>query len=170
MPATLTTPFDTERLFRDLWTGRVVRPAGRGIVDGFTPAADVYRDGDDIVARFDLPGVDPVDDVTVEVEGRKLVVSGTRRDGRTTDADGHTERQRVREVRFGAFRRVVTLARAASAENVSARYDAGVLEVTVAGVFTGTAPQRITVTTGAPAVVQADAPSEATHESQTVEG
>ena len=70
-------PLPTERLVRQLWT----RPSGAGVAPtGFAPAADVYREGDDLVARFDLPGVDPERDVTVELEGRRLVVRGERLD------------------------------------------------------------------------------------------
>ena len=76
-------PRPTERLGRQLWT----RPSGAGVAPtGFAPAADVYREGDDLVARFDLPGVDPERDVTVELEGRRLVVRGERRDQRVVEA------------------------------------------------------------------------------------
>jgi len=150
-----------DRLVRDLWTRPA--PAAR---TGFAPAADVYREGDDLVARFDLPGVDPERDVTVELEGRRLVVRGERRDQRVVEAPAEAEEtpegaeapaepvaaapgRRVREVRFGGFRRTVTLPKAADADAVRASYDAGVLVVTVAGVFAGRAPQRIEVTRAA---------------------
>ncbi|NDO88910.1 Hsp20/alpha crystallin family protein [Cellulosimicrobium composti] len=167
-------PLPTERVVRQLWT----RPAGAPVaLTGFAPAADVYRDGEDLVARFDLPGVDPERDVTVELEGRRLVVRGERRDQRITEApaaeavsdgeavtDGEAEGEqpeareeqaaapagrRVREVRFGEFRRTVTLPTAADADAVRASYDAGVLTVTVAGVFAGRTPRRIEVTRAA---------------------
>ncbi|WP_454042604.1 Hsp20/alpha crystallin family protein [Cellulosimicrobium sp. Marseille-Q8652] len=154
-----------DRLVRDLWA----RPAAPAQRDGYAPAADVYRDGDDLVARFDLPGVDPERDVTVELEGRRLVVRGERRDQRVVEVPEATDEpaegaeteapaeptaekptgRRVREVRFGEFRRTVTLPKAADAEAVRASYDAGVLTVTVAGVFAGRAPQRIEVTRAA---------------------
>ncbi|WP_277212115.1 Hsp20/alpha crystallin family protein [Isoptericola croceus] len=105
--------------------------------------ADVYRDGEDLVARFDLPGIDPAEDVTVEVVGRKLVVRGERKDHRTEDAEG----RRFSEVRYGEFRRVVPLPKAVDGDAVRASYDAGVLTVRVGGVFAGTTPQRIEVTT-----------------------
>ncbi|WP_265521601.1 Hsp20/alpha crystallin family protein [Oerskovia flava] len=140
MTATLTTPLvDVDRALR-LWTARSAAAS-----DGYSPAADVYQDGEDLVARFDLPGIDPAQDVTVEVEGRKLVVRGERKDQRTEESEG----RRVREVRFGEFRRVVTLPRTAEADAVRAAYDAGVLTITVAGVYAGTTPQRIEVTTNA---------------------
>ncbi|KZM33693.1 MULTISPECIES: Hsp20/alpha crystallin family protein [Oerskovia] len=138
MTTTLTTPAPAfDRALRDLLTARPVA--------GVPAHADVFQDGDDLVARFDLPGIDPAQDVTVEVEGRKLVVRGERKDERAEETEG----RRVREVRYGAFHRVVTLPQATSADAISARYDAGVLTVTVAGVYAGTTPQRIEVTTSA---------------------
>ncbi|ROS79162.1 Hsp20/alpha crystallin family protein [Cellulomonas sp. PhB143] len=170
------TPFgDIDRLVRDLWTPRgAATSAPRGPA---SPAADLYRDGEDVVVRLDLPGIDPARDVTVEVEGRRLVVRGERRDllaekaaGAEGDApegtphedaaqeDEQTEdrsakgsgrQARVREVRYGAFRRVVTLPRPVDGDAVRATYDAGVLTLTVAGAYAGTTPQRIEVTTAA---------------------
>jgi len=163
MTTTRTGFTDVDRLVRDLWTTRTARPAARPET-GFSPAADVYRDGDDLVARFDLPGVDPASDVSVEVQGRRLVVSGERKDTRTDSAEG----ARVRETRYGSFRRVVTLPRTASGEDVSARYDAGVLTVTVGGVLAGPATHRVTVESGpAPVVEHAEtAPEESAEETQ----
>lgn len=123
---------------RDLWSPRLAD-------ENVWPAADVYRDGEDLVVRLDLPGVDPADDVTVELEGRRLVVRGERKDQRDSEARG----RRISEVRFGSFRRVVTLPRAVDGDAVRASYDAGVLTVTVPGAFAGTSPQRIEVTTAA---------------------
>lgn len=145
MTNTLTrNPFgDVDRLFRTLWT---VPSEVDGVeTRGFAPAADVFRDGENLVARFDLPGIDPAADVTVEVEGRRLVVRGERKDTRSEERDG----RRVREVRFGGFRRTLALPTAVDADAVSASYDAGVLSVTVAGAYAGTTPKRIEVTAGA---------------------
>ncbi|GAA2218559.1 Hsp20/alpha crystallin family protein [Promicromonospora sukumoe] len=116
-----------------------------GVSEGVVPAADVYREGEDLVARLDLPGVNPADDITVEVEGRKLVIRGERKDQRSEESEG----RRISEVRFGSFRRVVTLPKSVDGDVVTASYDAGVLTVTVPGVFAGTTPQRIEVTTAA---------------------
>jgi HSP20 family protein len=43
------------------------------------PSADVYRTGDGWLLKFDLAGVRP-EDVTVAVRGRRVSVSGVRRD------------------------------------------------------------------------------------------
>jgi HSP20 family protein len=124
---------------RDSWSPQLA------VNEGPMPPADVYREGEDLVARLDLPGVDPADDITVEVEGRKLVVRGERKDQRSEESEG----RRISEVRFGSFRRVVTLPKTVDGDAVRASYDAGVLTVTVPGVFAGTTPQRIEVTTTA---------------------
>ncbi|PSK98233.1 HSP20 family molecular chaperone IbpA [Haloactinopolyspora alba] len=135
MSRTLVPYTDVDRLFRSFWDV----PAARAAT--YAPAADVSRDGDDLVARFDLPGIDPEQDVTVELEGRKLVVRGERQDTREQDGDG----RRVREVRYGGFRRIVTLPGVVDPAAVSATYDAGVLTVTVAGAYSGSNPTRIEV-------------------------
>jgi HSP20 family molecular chaperone IbpA len=111
---------------------------------GFTPAAEVSRDGDDAVVRLELPGVDFTDDVTVEVDRGHLVVRGERRDERSEDKDGRT----LREVRYGAFHRSFALPTHVTADAVSASYDAGVLSVRVAGAYAGQQAQRIAVTSG----------------------
>lgn len=131
-------PF-TSAWLRDPWSPQ------QTATEGPVPAADVYREGEDLVARIDLPGIDPAGDITVEVEGRKLVVRGERKDQRSEESEG----RRISEVRFGVFRRTVTLPKAVDGDVVRASYDAGVLTVTVPGVFAGTTPQRIEVTTAA---------------------
>jgi HSP20 family molecular chaperone IbpA len=120
---------------------------------GFTPAAEVTRDGDDAVVRVELPGVDVDKDVTVEIDRGRLVVRGERRDERAEDKDG----RRLREVRYGSFRRAFGLPAHVTADAVSASYDAGVLSVRVAGAYAGSEPRRIAVTAGAaPALESAE--------------
>jgi HSP20 family protein len=136
-------PFaDVDRAFRNLWAGSWAESAP---ARDFAPAVDAYHDGEDLVASFDLPGVNPEDDVIVEVEGRKLVVRGERKDTRDEEQNG----RRFREVRFGSFRRTVALPRTVDADAVSASYDAGVLTVRVAGAYAGTTPSRIEITNAA---------------------
>src|SRR5690606_21639489 len=131
--------FDVDRWFRSFFDA----PMTNGT--GFAPAADVDRDGEDLVARFDLPGIDPARDVTVEAEGPRLIVHGERRDTHEEEDDG----RRVREVRYGSFRRVVTLPSEVEADAVSATYDAGVLTVRVAGAYADSKPTRIEITRAA---------------------
>jgi len=108
---------------------------------GFTPAAEIARDGDDAVLRLELPGVDVSKDVTVEVKDERRVVRGERRDERSSDKDGRT----LREVRYGSFRRSFALPAGVTADAVSASYDAGVLTVTVAGAYADKANDAHTI-------------------------
>jgi HSP20 family molecular chaperone IbpA len=114
---------------------------------GFTPAAEITKDGQDAVVRVELPGVDAANDVSVEVDRNRLVVSGERRDERTENEGG----RRLREVRYGSFRRSFELPGHVTADAVTASYDAGVLSVRVANAYAGPETRKIAVTTGTPA-------------------
>jgi HSP20 family protein len=131
-------PFaEFDALVRASWPTAAVR--------GFTPPAEVTRDGEDAVVRVELPGIDVNKDVTVEVDRGRLVVRGERRDERAEGTDGW----RLREVRYGSFRRAFALPAHVTADAVSASYDAGVLSVRVAGAYASSQAQRIAVTEGA---------------------
>ena len=118
---------------------------------GFTPAAEVVRDGDDAVVRLELPGLDLDKDVTVELDRGQLVVRGERRDTREEQGTANGGARYLREMRYGSFRRSFSLPEHVTAEAISAGYDAGVLSVRVAGAYAGTTPRKIVVTAGTPA-------------------
>ena len=120
---------------------------------GFSPAAEVHRDGDDAVIRLELPGLF-TDDVTVEVQGRRLVIKGERRDEREEKSEG----RRFSEFRYGSFTLSFGLAPNVTADAVSASYDAGVLTVRVAGAYAETEGRRIEISTASsPELVQGEA-------------
>lgn len=112
-----------------------------GVFTGFTPAAEIVKDGEDAVVRLELPGVDVAKDVTVEVDRGHLVIHGERRDERTEEQQNRT----LREVRYGSFRRSFKLPAHVTSEAVSASYDAGVLTLRVAGAHKGAEAQRIAI-------------------------
>lgn len=111
----------------------------------FTPAVETVRDGDDVVVRLEVPGVDVSNDVTVEVVANRLVVKGERRDERSEDSSEEPSTRRISEIRYGSFERSFGLPGHVGADAVSASYDAGILSVRVAGVYAGTEPTRITI-------------------------
>jgi len=126
-------------------------PARTGVATtGFAPAAEVLRDGDDVIVRLELPGLDLDKDVTVELDRGRLVVRGERRDEHAAEDTARTGVRYLREMRYGSFRRSFTLPEHVTAEALTASYDAGVLSVRVAGAYAGTEPRKIVVTAGAP--------------------
>lgn len=134
--------WDTDRWVRDFFGPAAAADWFKPVADGFNPAAEITKDGDDAVVHLELPGVDVDKDVTVELDRGRLVIHGERRDEHASDEDGRT----LREVRYGAFRRAFALPAHVTSEAVSASYDAGVLTVRVAGAYAGTQAQRIAIT------------------------
>ena len=127
-----------------LWTRptwEIDRWVKQGVFNGFSPAAEIAKDGDDAVVRVELPGVDVEKDVNVEVDKGQLVIRGERRDERSEDKGGRTRS----EVRYGSFRRSFKLPAHVTSDAISASYDAGVLTVRVAGAHKGAEAQRIAI-------------------------
>ncbi len=94
------------------------------LTGGFTPLADLEETDDAFLLELELPGV-AKDDVEVEVAGRRVTVSGERK-----------ERQRVGILRrrtrsVGRFHYEVTLPGDVEEDQVTAAMDAGVLTVRV---------------------------------------
>ena len=83
---------------------------------------EAIRD-DRYVVRAELPGLDPENDIEVTVEGRILAIRAERR-----QQDNGPCRS---EFRYGSLARVVRLPARVEAADVTARYDKGVLEVSV---------------------------------------
>ena len=93
--------------------------------DEFVPIADVEETDDAYVVDLELPGVKK-DDVEIEIAGRRLTVTGERR-----------ERQRVGIFRrrsrvTGRFRYEITLPGDVDDDHVEANLDEGVLTVRIA--------------------------------------
>jgi HSP20 family protein len=130
-------PFaDVEQLVRTVFGTSPDRP------QGWAPASEVFRDGDDAVVRVELPGIDPAKDATVEIERGHLVIRGERRQ----ETDSSQGRSGIREMRYGTFRRVFRLPEHVKPEDLNASYEAGMLTVRVSGAYSP--PQPITVSIG----------------------
>ncbi|GAA4366427.1 Hsp20/alpha crystallin family protein [Actinomadura sp. NPDC048032] len=103
---------------------RAVRQAaGQG--NGAAMAMDGVRRADDVVLRFDLPGVDPG---SIEVTVDRGVLSVT---ARREEEFGEEERVFVRERTMGSFTRRVYLSEHLDAEAIEAAYENGVLAVRI---------------------------------------
>ena len=86
---------------------------------------DAWRDGDEYVVSFDLPGVS-MDAIDIETERNVLTVKAERR----PSAGGEVEME-LAERPLGVFNRRLFLGDALDMENIKADYDAGVLTVRI---------------------------------------
>ena len=112
--------------------------AERTHASAWVPATDILANGDDLVIRVDLAGVDP-EDVDLRFTHGALTVSGTRRPG---PADESAEFL-VRERYYGEFRRVVTLPDGTDADQIRAQFEDGLVEITVSNGVTPADSTRI---------------------------
>jgi HSP20 family protein len=114
---------EMDELFGDAFEGR---PRLRG--RGFSPRVDVYYTDNPprAVVKVDLAAVDPAD-VALEIRGRQLVIPGERRP--TQEAGGRLYQQI--EIEHGPFRRIVELGADVVADDATASYVDGILQVEI---------------------------------------
>ena len=86
-----------------------------------------YRDGNELVIRAELPGVDPDENIDVSVVGDRLTIAAHREQSEESKSDEGSRS----EFHYGAFRRIMSLPAGVSADDVAATYDDGILEVRV---------------------------------------
>jgi HSP20 family protein len=106
--------------------GRALGDVRGGSPQSWTPALDVIDTPEAIVLKADLPGVSP-EDVSIEFHEDTLTLTGERR---FTDKveDGRYHRL---ERSYGRFSRSLTLPKDVKADEISATFEEGVLEVRV---------------------------------------
>lgn len=104
---------------------------------------DVYRQGDEFVAKFDLPGVDPAS-IEVTIEKNVIRVSAER----NWAPDQESQLVLLSERPQGRLSRQLLLGEDLETDNVTALYDFGVLTVTVP-VAASAKPRKIQVTSSA---------------------
>lgn len=100
---------------------------------------DAYRNGDEFVVVFDLPGV-AADGIELNVERNVLTVKAERR-----PTPHHGEMQ-ITERPLGVFSRQMFLGESLDTEHIAAAYEAGVLTLRIP-VLEKAKPRRIEITT-----------------------
>jgi HSP20 family protein len=105
---------------------RIGNTNGEQSVADWVPAVDIVEENDRFVLRADVPGVDPKD-IDVSMDGGVLSVSGERH----SDSESNEEGVKRIERFTGRFFRRFTLPDTADAENIAARCDKGILEVSI---------------------------------------
>jgi HSP20 family protein len=106
----------------------------------WVPTTDIFAQGDDLVIRIELAGVDPTE-VELRFANGVLTVSGNRdpefRNG------GDEPKFYVRERFYGEFRRSFTLPDGTKPEQIQAAFDDGLVEIVVEGAITQADSTRI---------------------------
>jgi HSP20 family protein len=133
---------DLERVFDSL-LGRTVGTMLRtGQQEKFVPALDVSESKDAYMVHVDLPGVDPAN-VKVEMHDGKLVISG-KRESRSEDKDKNYHRI---ERSGGSFYRSISVDGEVDVDNIEAKYEHGVLNITLPK-LAKQQPKQIQIKTG----------------------
>jgi HSP20 family protein len=116
----------------DRWFPELSRRWWPDVRGGFGDASELMKveerlEGDELLVRAEMPGIDPDKDVTINVTGNMLHLQAERRREEKHEEDG-----RVRsEFSYGSFRRTVPLPVGASEDDVKATYKDGILEVRI---------------------------------------
>jgi len=90
----------------------------------WAPAVDIFEQGDDLVIRAEIPGVDK-EDIDIDVENNTLTIRGERKRDEAFKRDNAYRMERI----YGSFARSFTLPRTVDASGITAGYKNGVLEL-----------------------------------------
>ncbi len=86
-----------------------------------------FTEGDQVVVRVEMPGIDPDKDVQISVSDHTLHLQAERREESKTEDKGRYRS----DFRYGSFSRTVPLPVGTTEEDVKATYKDGILEVRI---------------------------------------
>ncbi|HEX2240794.1 MAG TPA: Hsp20/alpha crystallin family protein [Actinomycetota bacterium] len=136
--STLTPRNDLDELFgRVFGAGDHLWPTG-----GYNVPTDVFHTDGRLVIRMDLPDVNP-DDVEVTMQENTLLINGSRR----FPYDAESVRWIRRGTFYGDFTQRVMLGKGLDTDKISARYQNGVLELSIP-YSEEVQPRKISIDTG----------------------
>lgn len=107
-----------DELFRE-WSGETPEQT-------WHPAMDLEEEKDRLVARLELPGVDPKN-VQINLQGDMLTVSGERKDQRESKEGKVLKREHI----YGSFHRSLRLPYRVQSDKVTAEYKNGVMTISM---------------------------------------
>ena len=143
---------EVNRLFSKVGGGDVAER------QSWTPQIDVIETEDAIKLKAELAGMDPKD-INIEVQDNVLTVSGERRFEEEVKEDKYYRIER----RYGSFSRSIALPQTVDENRIEAKYDNGLLEVSVPKAEVAK-PKKISVSVGGkePQTVEAQISESAT--------
>lgn len=117
-------PYQNLSPFREFFGDDLV---GERMTGGTDLAMDVFEKDGDIIAKLNLPGIDP-DDVDINLDKNRLTVSG---EYSSEKKEGDDKQYSYRERRFGSFSRSIRLPAQIDDEATEANYEDGVLTISM---------------------------------------
>lgn len=122
----LRTPFGRmDRLFDEWFRGLPTGLTAAGWQDEELIKVDEFRDGDTLVVRAEVPGIDPEKDAAVTVQGGVLSIRAERR----IEEDRQDKGYRRHEIRYGTMTRSLPVPDGVAESDITAAYRDGMLEV-----------------------------------------
>ena len=109
---------------RPSWLPEFRQAFGEGVG---LPRVEEFTEGDLVVVRAEMPGIDPDKDVQITVSDHTLHLRAERRQESETEEKGGYRS----EFHYGSFARTLTLPVGATDKDVKATYKDGILEVRI---------------------------------------
>lgn len=134
---------EMEQMFEEMFNLARRPRQNREQIAEWAPAVDVLSQDGDLVVRAELPGLKQ-EDVDITIQNGVLTISGEHKVEQEEERGGYYMRERRR----GSFRRSLTLPEDVDESKIHARFQNGVLEVTVEGAAAVKEPKRIEIEGG----------------------
>ncbi len=106
--------------------GRLTESLPTGFGSGVFPLINVTEDNDRLYVRAELPGV-KANEIEISATGNSLSIAGERKMAPESEAASYHRRERE----SGTFRRTIALPNDIDSDKVEARYNSGILTVTL---------------------------------------
>lgn len=138
------TDFFSERSrMTDVMYDRTHESEARTQATAWAPLTDIMARDEDLIVRCEVPGVE-IEDVDITFTNGVLEISGQRYTEQGEDNWGYYVRERY----YGAFRRSISLPEGVGDDDIHAKFDNGLLVITVVGGATASASKKIDIAHG----------------------
>lgn len=91
---------------------------------GLAPDMDIYEEGNELVVKMELPGVNKRD-IDINISGDMLTVKAEKKEEEKTEGKTYCRSERC----FGQYSRSISLPFPVDSEKTNARFDSGLLEI-----------------------------------------
>jgi len=110
---------ELERIAEEMWESW--RPIQ---ITGLTPRTDIYEGKTGLTVKMELPGIKK-EDISISLEGDQLMVKAEKKEEKVTEESTYYSCERY----FGQYSRRISLPSPVNADQISATFKNGVLEI-----------------------------------------